>query len=114
MATAPTQESLTKVERTFRANFETPRTGGYSLQIHRQEILTDSSGKDLAVTEKTFRYNEPISKTFTRPSAAVFLAACQNAQSLTDVMSAMSHLFDGLVAEVDAEKAAADAAKAQG
>ena len=104
MATAPTQKTFTTIERTYRANIELPRSGGYALHIHRQKIYTDS-GVEVAVIDDNFRYNEPIAKMFTRPSGEALIAACQNVKTPADFMAMLRDLFDSLIVEIDTEKA---------
>lgn len=97
--------SVTREERTFRVERETPSVGGYRLVIHR-EVITRDGDTIIATTPRMFAYNELVSLTMARPAAARYLAAINAAKSLTEAMDAEAKLYDDLVAEVDAERAA--------
>ena len=108
------QISVARVERTFRVEREMPREGRYSLRIHREIVNTTDGGFVISVSQKIDAYNEPITKTATRTATSQYLTACQSAKSISDLIAAEVAFYDALVAEADAEKAASDAAKAQG
>jgi hypothetical protein len=95
--------SVTREERTFRVERETPLSGDYRLRIHR-EVITRDGTEILGRTERLFAYDEPATKAATRPAFAAYLAAIKSAQSGSDIIAAESALYDSLVAEVDAER----------
>lgn len=97
--------SVTREERTFRVERETPADGEYRLRIHR-ETLTRAGGDIIGRTVRTFAYDETATKTATRPAFAAYLAAIKSAKTGADVIAAEAKLYDDLVAEVDAERAA--------
>lgn len=99
--------SVTREERTFRVERETPAEGVYRLVIHR-EIITRADGKIIAREPRTFAYNEPARIAAKRPAFAAYLVAIKAAKTDDDVISAESALYDALVAEVDAERIAAE------
>jgi hypothetical protein len=94
--------SVTREERTFRVERETPADGNYRLRIHRQTV-TRIGNEVIATTERTFAYDEPVALALGRKAAVKYLAAVNAAKSLPEVMAAEAQLYDDLVAEVDAE-----------
>lgn len=96
--------SVTREERTFRVERETPASGDYRLRIHR-EIVTRIGSEVIATTQRLFAYDEPVSQALIRPAARKYLEAVNAAKSLPEAMAAEAALYDDLVAEVDAEKA---------
>lgn len=106
-----TPTSVTREERTFRVERETPAAGDYRLRIHREVITRDPGGNVIATDQRMFAYDEPVTDTLKRPAAARYLTAINAAKSLQDAMAAESQLYDDLVDEVDAEHKAADNAE---
>jgi len=112
MARTLTSKTYQRKERTYYAAFTTPRSGKYSLEILRETVGTDPDGGEM-VTQHGAKFNELISLVKLRPAAATFLAACQAAKSVDDIMIGMQNLFDDLVTEAEVEAAAAAAAAAE-
>lgn len=104
-------KSVTREERTFRVERETPAGGNYRLVIHR-EIITRADGEIIAREQRTHAYNETATKAATRPAFAAYLAAVKVATTAAQIIAGESALYDDLVAEVDAEKAAIQQAEA--
>ncbi len=102
MAKSLPSASVTREERTFRVERETPVGGDYRLIIHR-EIITRENGVIIAKEQRPFAYNETATQAAARPAFAAYLTALQSAQTAADIVAAESALYDALVDEVDAE-----------
>jgi len=109
MARTLTSKTSQRKDRTYYAAFTTPRSGQYSLEILRETVGTDSEGEKV-ITQHGMKFRELISLVKLRPAAATFLAACQAAKSVDDIMIGMQTLFDDLVTEAEIEAVAAAAA----
>ncbi len=106
MATTTTKSGNTITERTFRVEFETPRSG-YSLRIHREQVITDADGAELAVKSLPFAFNETVSKA-AQMQATETLAATFG-KTPGEIITALAAWFDALVEERRAEVAQAQA-----
>lgn len=104
--------SVTREERTFRVERETPVDGNYRLRIHRQTV-TRIGNEIVATVERTFAYDEPVALALGRKAAGKYLAAVNAAKSLSEVMAAEAQLYDDLVEEVDAEREEAKRVEAE-
>lgn len=90
--------TVTRQERTFRVERETPLNGEYRLVIHR-EIVSSIDGVVIAREPKTFAYNQPASVAAASPAFATYLSALQSATSADQIIAAESALYDALVSE---------------
>jgi hypothetical protein len=97
-------KSVTREERTFRVERETPVNGEYRLRIHR-EIITRADGEVIGRTERLFAYDELATKASTRPAFAAYLVAIKTAKTGADIVAAEAKPYDDLVAEVDDDRA---------
>ena len=109
MARTLSPKTFQRKERTYFAAFTTPRSGQYSLEILRETVGTDSEGEKV-ITQHGMKFRELISLVKLRPAAATFLASCQAAKSVDDIMIGMQTLFDDLVTEAEIEAVEAAAA----
>ena len=87
-------------ERTTQVTRVTPAEGNYRVIVEREEVMRDSEGAIIArkaLGGKEFR----VSDLLTSPSAATlaYLAACQSAASLADLLQAESAWYDALIVE---------------
>ena len=96
---------ITRTARTFRVERELPRSGAYAMHIHREVVNTDEAGKVLSIDQCTDSYNEPVAKMVERKATAQYLADCNAAKTIIDLIHAEATLYDALVAEVESEKA---------
>ena len=96
--------SITRTARTFRVERELPRSGAYAMRIHREVVNTDEAGNVLSIDLHTDAYNEPVTKMVERKATAQYLADCNAAKTILDLIHAEAALYDALVAEVESEK----------
>lgn len=97
--------SITRTARTFRVERELPRSGAYAMRIHREVVNTDEAGNVLSIDQYTDAYNESVAKMVERKATAQYLADCNAAKTILDLIHAEAALYDALVAEVESEKA---------
>ena len=82
-----------------------PRSGAYAMRIHREVVSTDALGNILSIDQCTDSYNEPVAKMVERKATAQYLADCNAAKTIIDLIHAEAALYEALVAEVESEKA---------
>lgn len=105
-------EQVTTVERSYSIERQTPVGGPYKILIHREIVRTLADGTVLSRQAIPDAVYEDVKVTFGRVCARDYLAACQRAKGLSDLMAAESAFYEALVAEVRDEAAKAAAARA--
>ena len=94
MSVQKQRPAQTVTERTHFVGINTPMGSDASIYILRQRVYEDGHVMNLPGT-----FNKSWSDIKEMPSAAVYLADCQNAKTLDDLFIAKKTFFDALTAE---------------
>ncbi len=98
MSVQKTKPPQTVTERTHFVGRHSPVNGDASLYILREEVPANGKAVNLG---EVFR--ETFTQIKSRPAAAAYLSACQQAKSLDDLFAAEKKLYDDLVTEKENE-----------
>src|SRR4051812_31382964 len=98
--------TIDEFERTFHVDRLTPEGGAYQVRVYR-EVYTIVD--DVRIARREEQFVEPVSTLVRRVCFRDYLATCQRAKGMDDLVAGESKLYDDLVAEIRAERAQAKA-----